>query len=415
MSITAEFESDSGRAPEVSLKSKLRRAERQRQLKGLGLVAPLLTFLLVIFVLPIVAILFFAVSSPEVGEALPRTAEAIKSWDGKDLPDEATYRALAEDLAEGYEAKTVAGAGTRLNYQASGFRSLIMRTARKADEMQAPFKAAMIDRDERWGEIQYWRELQRAARPLTPLYVLQVLDLKQDETGAIVSVPENRAIYLDYLTRSLWISASVTVLCLLIGYPIAYFAAHTTSNWGYLVLGAVLLPFWISVLVRTAAWMVVLQREGMLNDLLIGIGLIGEPLQLLFNRFAVYIAMIHVLLPFLVMPLYNNMRTIPQLHLKAAGSLGATPFWAFWTVYFPQSLPGLSAGALLVFILALGYYITPALVGGPGDQMLSFLVTQFALEIGNWGMAAAAAGLLLVATLVSYAVFRLCLGARGFM
>lgn len=415
MTLATEMPATDVAAPQTSLKTKLRRADRQRQLKGFSLVAPLLAFLLLIFILPIVAILFFAVSSPEVKEALPRTAEAIKSWDGEALPDEATYRALALDLAEGYETKTVAGAGTRLNYQASGFRSLVMRTARKADEMQAPYKAAMIDRDERWGDVQYWTEIQRAARPITPLYVLQVLDLKQNEAGAIVSVPEQRAIYLDYLVRSLWISASVTVLCLLIGYPIAYFAAHTKSNWGYLVLGAVLLPFWISVLVRTAAWMVVLQKEGILNDLLMATGLISEPLQLLFNRFAVYIAMIHVLLPFLVMPLYNNMRTIPMLHLKAAGSLGATPFRAFWTVYFPQSLPGLSAGALLVFILALGYYITPALVGGPGDQMLSFLVTQFALEIGNWGMASAVAGLLLIATLVSYAVFRLCLGARGFM
>lgn len=401
--------------PVMTLKQKLRRAERRRKLQGLALVAPLFVFLLCIFVLPIISILFFAVGSPEVGLVLPRTAEEIGLWDGEDLPDEPAYAALAQDLADGYEAKTVAGVGTRLNYQASGYRSLIMRTARKASKMEAPYKEAILAVDDRWGDPRYWRELKRAAKPVTPLYVLQVLDLQQNDEGKIEKVPENRAVYLDYLVRSLWISASVTVLCLLIGYPIAFFAAHAKSNWGYAVLGAVLLPFWISVLVRTAAWMVVLQKEGLMNDFMIFMGFINEPMQLIFNRFAVYIAMIHVLLPFLVMPLYNTMRTIPMLHLQAAGSLGATPFRAFWTVYFPQSLPGLSAGALLVFILALGYYITPALVGGPSDQMLSFLVTQFALEIGNWGMAAAAAMLLLLATIISYMAFRLILGARGFM
>lgn len=404
-----------GLRTKADLKRRLRRAERNRRLCAFGLTLPLLLFLLTVFVAPIAYILFLAVASSEMGEAMPRTTVALETWDGRALPGESVFAAVAADLAEGYEAKTVAGVGTRLNYEISGFRSVVMRTARQAARMRAPFKDAMIARDEAWADPSYWKAMKRSSGPMTDLYILQVVDLERDYGGSIVAVPEDRAFYLDYLLRTFWISFSVTVLCLVIGYPIAFFAAHSRSCWGYVVLGAVLLPFWISVLVRTAAWMIVLQKEGVINGLLVSTGLIDEPLQLIFNRFGVYVAMVHVLLPFVVMPLYSTMRTIPELHLKAAGSLGASPLSAFLTVYFPQTLPGLSAGALLVFILALGYYITPALVGGPGDQMLSYLVTQFALELGNWGMAAAAATLLLLCTFITYGVFRLVLGARGFM
>ncbi|WP_422367392.1 ABC transporter permease [Pelagibius sp.] len=399
----------------ADLKAELRLAERGRQLRAFALVAPLLTFLVVIFVLPIGFTMFFAVASPEVRNVLPRTAGAIADWDGSDLPDEATFEALVQDLQNGAAAKTVAGLGTRLNYEISGYRSLIMRSSRRAKNMDAPYKDALIERDPRWGELEYWRAMKTAIGPLTPRYLLQVLDLERSWDGSITRVSAERAVYVNYLVRTFWISVSVTVLCIFIGYPIAVVAAHSSQAIGRLVLAAVLLPFWISVLVRTAAWVVVLQKEGVINSAMIHLGIIDEPVQLIFNRLGVYVAMVHVLLPFLVLPLYSVMKNIPMLHMRAAESLGAKPISAFLTVYLPQSLPGLSAGTLLVFILSLGYYITPALVGGPGDQMLSYLVTEFALEIGNWGMAGAAAFLLLVSTLVAYAVFRKLLGARGFM
>ena len=398
-----------------NLAKQLRRGERRRRLQALALTAPLMLFLIGVFVLPIAYILYLAVASPEMGEVLPRTSERLGAWDGDGLPDEETYEVLVREMEEAYEAKTIGGLGTRLNYEMPGFRSTIMKTARRAEDMTAPFKAAMVERDEAWADPDYWQIIKRAARPVTPLYVMQVLDLQYDDDGGIEKVPPERSVYLDFLIRTFWISGSVTLICLVIAFPLAFYAANATSSLRFIVLGAVLLPFWISVLVRTAAWMIVLQKEGLVNGFLMSAGIVSGPLELLFNRFSVYIAMVHVLLPFVVMPLYSTMRAISPLQLRAAGSLGASPFAGFWTVYFPQTLPGLSAGALLVFILALGYYITPALVGGPGDQMLSYLVTQFALELGNWGMAAAAAGLLLICTFISYIAFRQVLGARGFM
>jgi putative spermidine/putrescine transport system permease protein len=294
-------------------------------------------------------------------------------------------------------------------------RSLVMQAARKADTLTPPYRATFAAIDPRWDDIATWRAMRSAAGPLTPRYLLQVLDLEREWDGSIVRVPPDRAVYIGYLARTFWMSIVVTLLCIAIGYPLAFYAAHCRPLARTLVLAAVLLPFLVSVLVRTAAWIVVLQKNGIVNSLLLRLGLVDQPLPLIFDRFGVYVVMVHVLLPFLVLPLYSVMRTIPALHMRAASSLGATPLSAFLSVYLPQSLPGLSAGALLVFILSLGYYTTPALVGGPGDQMLSSLVTEFALEIGNWGMASAAATLLLVSTLISYLVFARLFGARGFL
>lgn len=404
-----------GAAPMTDLRAGLRRAERRRRLRAFALATPLLAFMLAIFVLPIASTLLFSISSTEMQTALPRTTAALANWTGDTLPGETTYAALATDLSQGYAAKTVAGIATRLNQEIPGLRSLVMQTARRAETLTPPYQAAFAAVDPRWQELATWRAMRSAAGPLTPRYLLQVLDLEREWDGSIVHVAPDRAVYISYLTRTFWISLVVTLLCVVLGYPLAYHAAHCRPLARRLVLAAVLLPFLVSVLVRTAAWIVVLQKNGIVNSLLVGLGIVDQPVQLIFDRFGVYVVMVHVLLPFLVLPLYSAMRTIPPLHMRAASSLGATPLSAFLSVYLPQSLPGLSAGALLVFILSLGYYTTPALVGGPGDQMLSSLVTEFALEIGNWGMASAAATLLLVSTLLSYVVFAKLFRARGFL
>lgn len=400
-------------APMADLRAGLRRAERRRQLRAFALVTPLLVFLLVIFVLPIASMLLFSVWSPEMRTALPRTTAALAGWTGDALPAETAYAALADDLARGYAAKTVAGIATRLNQEIPGFRSLVMQTARKAETLTPPYRAAFAAVDPRWDDLATWRAMRSASAALTPRYLLQVLDLEREWDGSIIGVPPDRAVYITYLTRTFWISLVVTLLCVAIGYPLAFYAAHCRPLARRLVLAAVLLPFLVSVLVRTAAWIVMLQKNGIINSLLVRLGVVDQPLQLIFDRFGVYVVMVHVLLPFLVLPLYSVMRTIPALHMRAASSLGATPLSAFLGVYLPQSLPGLGAGALLVFILSLGYYTTPVLVGGAGDQMLSSLVTEFALEIGNWGMASAVATLLLVSTLLSYVIFARLFRARG--
>jgi putative spermidine/putrescine transport system permease protein len=165
-------------------------------------------------------------------------------------------------------------------------------------------------------------------------------------------------------------------------------------------------PFWTSILVRVAAWIVLLQSEGLVNRALMGLGVIDHPLALLFNRLGVVIAMVHILLPFMILPLYSVMKSVPPTFLRAAVSLGSAPMAAFFRVYVPQTYPGIGAGALLVFILAIGYYVTPALLGGPEDQMLSYYIAQYTNVNINWGMACALGALLLAATLVLYALYR---------
>ena len=168
----------------------------------------------------------------------------------------------------------------------------------------------------------------------------------------------------------------------------------------------VLVPFWTSVLVRIAAWIVLLQNNGLINRLLMFIGATDTPVPLLFNRLGVIIAMVHILLPFLILPLYSVMKSVPPNYLRAAVSLGSTPLSAFFKVYVPQTYPGVAAGGLLVFITAIGYYVTPALLGGPSDQMLSYYVAQYTNVQVNWGMASALGSVLLVTTLGLYGLYR---------
>src|SRR5262249_39795915 len=202
----------------------------------------------------------------------------------------------------------------------------------------------------------------------------------------------------------------VTLATLLLGFPLAYLLAQLPPRTSNLLMILVLVPFWTSLLVRTTAWVVLLQSEGPINHLLIGLGFVDKPLQLILSRFGTIVAMTHIQLPFTLLPIYAVRKTIPPSHVRAARSLGAGPFYAFWRVYFPQTVPGIAAGCLLTFILSLGYYITPALVGGPKDQMISSFVADFINRESNWGMASALGTVLLVATLVLYFVYNRLVG-----
>ena len=175
----------------------------------------------------------------------------------------------------------------------------------------------------------------------------------------------------------------------------------------------VLLPFWTSILVRVAAWIVLLQTEGLVNQALRHLGLIDQPLELVFNSTGVYIAMTHILLPFMILPLYSVMKGIPPVYMRAAVSLGCPPFQSFWKVYFPQALPGVGAGGLLVFILSMGYYITPALLGSPKEQMASYFIAFFTNQTINWGMAASLSTILFVATVLLYMVYSRLVGQQN--
>ena len=384
------------------------------QLRPALLIAPLALFLLLTFLVPITALLTRAVVDTDVAEILPQVSARMRHWDGRALPGEATFAALADDLRAARASGRLAPAATRLNYDVSGYRSLLFATARRLPEgaLQPSARAALVAVDARWAALDTWAALHRASGPTTSLFALAALDLRSAPDGRIVSAPVDQAVFVPILGRTLAIAGGVTLVCLLLGYPLAYLLASLPERTANLLMVCVLLPFWVSLLVRTTAWVVLLQREGVINAALLQAGVLTEPLTLLYTRAAVYAAMVHVLLPFLVLPLYAVMKTIAPTHVRAAASLGAAPWTAFRRVYLPQTLPGVGAGALMVFIQALGYYITPALVGGGADQMLSAFVATYTTDTGNWGLAAALGLLLLATTGVLYAAAHKLSGGR---
>jgi len=381
-----------------------------------GLLAPLTGFLLVFFVLPLAWLLSLAVREAEVPRALPRTLAALHGWAPAQPLPPAVFPALAQDLAAAREAQTLADAARRLNYAVNGVRSSMMRVAREVSSAPAgtAFDRAFFEAaDPQLASPGFFVALRDAGGPVSSFYLLAALDLQRDAMGDIERAPADQRIYLDVLGRTVAVSASVTVLCLLLGFPVAVLLTRVQGRAGDWLMALVMLPFWTSLLVRTAAWVVLLQREGLINSALLRLGLVGEPLTLIYNRTGVLIAMTHVLLPFMILPLYNVLRQLPPNYLRAAASLGAPPVAAFFKVYLPLAAPGIGAGALMVFIMALGYYITPALVGGGGDQMLSYFVAKYTTETGNWGMAAALGLVLLATTLTLYHVAHRLSGGRG--
>ena len=401
----------------ISLKAQLRRAERLKKLKFGALILPLALFLLLTFVWPIAALLKRSVDNPEVVAAFPATSTLLRHWDGKDLPGDAVYAAFADEVDKIKGTPVFASAAKRLNMELPGFRTLMMRTAKAMPvapgAINGSARAALIDADERWGEVATWQYLARNASPYTARYLLASVDRKYDDFGNIVHADSDEAIYVKVLTRTFGMSAVVTAVCLLLGFPLAYMMATQPPKIANTLLIFVLLPFWTSILVRVAAWIVLLQTEGLVNQALIFLGITDHPLQLVFNSTGVYIAMVHILLPFMILPLYSVMKGISPTYVRAALSLGCPPFRSFWKVYFPQALPGVGAGCLLVFILCMGYYITPALLGSPKEQMASYFVAFYTNQTINWGMAAALSAILFVATLLLYMVYTRLVGSSA--
>jgi len=379
---------------------------------ALILVAPLFLALLVGFVAPIGSFLWRAVSDAEVAQVLPSTIEALRGWEAGPLPD-AAYAALAEDLraARARDQETGAGgvarAAARLNAELPGMRSLLPATARRvAPEArgtgagEGDDRARVLGAGPMWEDPAPWIAIRRAAGPVSDLNLLAALDLRRGADGRIGQVPDQDRVFRGVLLRTLWISGLATLACLLLGYPLAWLIATAPPRAVPWLLGALLLPFWTSLIVRTAAWMVLLQKEGVVNAALLGLGLVEAPLPLLLNRFAVLVAMVHILLPFMVLPILAALREMDPRLPRAAASLGAGRFRVFRRVVLPLSLPGIGAGCLLVFIQALGFYVTPALLGGPEDQMLAYFIGFYANRTVNWGLAAALSVLLLAAVAV---------------
>ncbi|MBG6072712.1 ABC transporter permease [Polaromonas sp. CG_9.7] len=393
-----------------ALAAQLRRVERRKRLRAIALTLPLLIFLAFTFLVPLGALLVRAVENPEVAGTLSRTGDALAGWDRKAAPPDAAYAALLADLAAIPETAQAGVLARRLNSEVSGARSLIMGTYRAlplgTNLSPAEAKDKLLAHDPRWAELPYWWAIAKNSSRWTPDYLLASVDLKRDAQGQVIRVGADEAAFSSILLRTFSISAVVTLICILLGYPLAYWLATLNERKANLMMILVLLPFWTSVLVRIAAWIVLLQTNGLVNRFLMFTGLTGEPVPLLFNRLGVIIAMVHILLPFMILPLYSVMKSVPGNYVRAAVSLGSTPLAAFFRVYVPQTYPGVAAGGLLVFITSIGYYVTPALLGGPADQMLSYYVAQYTNVDVNWGMACALGSVLLVTTLILYAVYR---------
>ena len=392
------------------LKISLQRALVRSRLRALLLVLPLLAFVLVFFLFPIGHMLFRSVDNRIVGSVLPRTTVAIQDWDPDraKLPDEAVFEALVRDIQTAFKDRTLGRVGRRLNYEKPGMSSLFRKSGRRAARITgAPYRDRMIAVDKRWGDSSTWRLIHRESSALTNAYFLAAADLKLSERGAIVRQPEPRRIYLTLFYRTLWMSGLITVLCLLLGYPVSYLLATLPLRVSNLLMILVLLPFWTSLLVRTTAWIALLQTEGVLNDIMVFAGLLSEDgrLQMIHNKFGTVVAMVHILLPFMILPLYSVMKTIPPSLMRAARSLGATPFTAFVRVYMPNTVAGVGAGCIMVFILSIGYYITPALVGGRTGTFISNFIALHVGETLNWGLAAALGALLLGLVLALYLIY----------
>ncbi|MEO6352001.1 MAG: ABC transporter permease [Oxalobacteraceae bacterium] len=402
-------------APTVpQLKRDLHRAQLRQRIMALTLIAPLAIFLMITFVVPIGVLLKRAVENPEVASTLPHTVAALSKWDRKELPGDAAYIALAQDLTLAKQQNAAGKLAHRINSEIPGARSVIMRTMRAMPPVDADgtlipasgIRQALIELDEQWAQPEYWRVIAKNGSMYSPYYLLASVDMRQDSLGNITKKPDDQSAYRQIFGRTFLISLIATLSCLAIGYPLAYWISTMSERRSNLFMILVLIPFWTSILVRVASWIVLLQSEGLVNSALMSLGITHAPLELLFNRIGVYISMTHILLPFMILPLYSVMKSIPPTYLRAAISLGSHPFAAFWRVYVPQTFPGIGAGSLLVFIIALGYYITPALLGGPNEQMVSYYVAYFINVTLNWGMACALGALLFAATLVLYSVYR---------
>ncbi|KNY15498.1 MULTISPECIES: ABC transporter permease [unclassified Shinella] len=372
--------------------------------RSLLLLAPLLLFLVGFFVWPLISMMSQAVSDPAVLRLLPRSAEVLADWDRASPPTMPMQAALMEDLKAVDDDQALGDMVRRLNSARSGFRTLMAKTTSALGDTANP-PGDLVSIDKRWEKPEFWLAIADALSPYTDRNLLAAVDLGRNAAGSIEHLPADQSVNRVILVRTFWIAALVTFACACIGFPYAIIAASLTGWKRDLMLGAVLLPLWTSLLVRTAAWFILLQEQGLINDLLRWLHIIDAPLPLIFNRTGVIIAMTHVLLPFMVLPIYSVLITIPKNLMPAAASLGAPPLRAFLRVLLPLSLRGVASGSLLVFISAIGYYITPALIGGPGDQMISSIIAFYATGSANWGMAGALGVVLLVATLLLYSVY----------
>ena len=399
----------------IPLKVSLKRAERKNKIRALFLVLPLALFITVTFVIPIISMLTRSVDDKQINTVIPKTFEIYKQWDQKELPSEEMYATIFNEIMTA-EKWQIGKASTRMNYSKSGWKSLIKKSKRKFKKIEeGPYKEQMIAIDKKWADMEYWKAIGQMVDPITFGYYLNAVDLKYDSNKKIVRQPEKRRIYNYTWYKTIKISVLVTLFCLILGYPIAHLLATLPLKLSNLLMIFVLLPFWTSLLVRTVSWIVILMQNGIFNNILVWAGILSDDnrIQLIYNETGTLIAMTQILLPFMVLPLYSVMKTIPPSYMRAALNLGAQPMHAFYRIYMPQTVPGISAGGLLVFVLAIGYFITPELVGGSDGQLIGHWIAYHLKSSLNWGLCSALGTILLVAMLVLYWVYNKIVGIEN--
>ena len=397
----------------IPLEVSLKKSERKNKLKAFLLVAPLLLFLIITYVFPIGDILVRSVDDREVTNMLPKTFKAMENWDGQDLPSEEVFEAFYFDMELLIKEKREGKLSTQLNYTKNGFKSIIKKLRRSMKKFEeGNYKEQIMSVHKRWADVEYWRAIKERSNAFTGQKYLKGMDMYTNENGDIVSVSEDRRIHRVLWLRTLEVAFFVTIFCFLMAYPIAHLLATLPMKYSNLLMICVLLPFWTSLLVRTASWMILLQQQGVVNDFFVWIGLVTDDNrpEMMYNKLGTYVAMTQILLPFMVLPLYSVMKTISPSLMRAGKSLGGTPFVAFWKVYFPLTIPGIGAGSLLVFILAIGYYITPALVGGASGTLISNQIAFHMKSTLDWSFASAMGLMLLAGVLAIYWLYNKLVG-----
>ena len=403
----------------LPLKVSLRKTERKNKIRAFLLVFPLLLFIIVTFVVPIGDMLLRSVDDSQINNVYAKTFEEYNKWDSEndELPPEAVYEAIFNDIHYGDKVQ-VGKALTRMNYSKSGWKSLIKKTRRaikkivKSDELPTSYKETMISIHEGWGDRLFWVSMKQMVNERTVIYYWNAIDRTYDIDGNVIMQDEKRRMYIKTWIRTFKVSVYVTFFCLLLGFPVAHLLANLPLRYSNLLMIFVLLPFWTSLLVRTTAWIVMLQQKGVINGVLVWLGIINDDqrIQMVYNMTGTIIAMTQILLPFMILPLYSVMKVIPKSHMRAAQNLGAKPVRAFIRVYLPQTVPGMSAGGLLVFVLAIGYFITPELVGGKDGQLIGHWIAYHLKTTLNWGLCAALGSILLAVMLVLYWLYNKIVG-----
>ncbi|NCF33822.1 MAG: ABC transporter permease subunit [Proteobacteria bacterium] len=402
----------------LPLRTRLAKAERTNKIKAFLLVAPLLAFILVVFAYPIALMIYRSVDDPVAVRAIPQTLNLLEEWAPEKPPEQVVYETFGAELAEARKSGDLGKLATRLNYDIPGTRSALTRFERKVRKGLEPgqtYQDLLLETDAKWGQVEIWSGLKALNSPLTDSYFLISTDFRRTISGTIERKSEKERIFVRLFVRTLWVSLLVTGICVFLAYPISYQLATLPTSKANLLLILVLLPFWTSLLVRTTSWIVLLQTNGVLNDFMVGLGILSDEnrIQMIYNMNGTVVAMSHILLPFMVLPLYSVMKTIPSNYLRAARSLGATPARAWVEIFLPLTAPGVGAGSILVFIMCIGYYITPALVGGRTGQLISSSIAYHMQTSLNWGLASALGTILLICVLLLYWLYNRIAGTEN--